>query len=145
MASNYETFFDADCFAVVGHSSEQPFPILTYRALKRLGKTVFPVDPSVDMVDGDRVYASLEALPQPVEAVIVEVPKAETRGWVAAAADAEVGDVWVHMGLETPEAVEVANARGINLRSGTCAVMYLRPGLSYHSIHKAIMKALGRY
>ena len=49
------------------------------------------------------------------------------------------------MAHDTPEAVALAKEKGINLRTGTCAVMYLNPGLSYHSIHKLIMKATGKY
>ena len=145
MASNYEAFFTLGSFAVVGHSKAKPFPMLSYRKLKKLGKTVYAVDPSTDSIDGDKAYANLAALPNPVDGLIVEVPKAETNDWVAAAADAGIKDVWVHMAHDTPEAVALAKDKGINLRTGTCAVMYLNPGLSYHSIHKLIMKATGKY
>jgi predicted CoA-binding protein len=145
MASNYESFFDLERFAVVGRSAAKPFPLLSYRGLKGRGKTVFPVDPSAETVDGDRAFDSLSALPEPVQGLIVEVPKEETRDWVAAAADAGVKDVWVHMAHDTREAVELAEAKAINLRTGTCAVMYLQKGLSYHSIHKWIMQGLGKY
>lgn len=145
MASNYETFFTLGRFAVVGHSQAKPFPLLSYRKLKKLGKTVYAVDPSTDSIDGDKAYADLAALPTPVDGLIVEVPKAETKDWVAAAADAGIKDVWVHMAHDTPEAIALAKDKGINLRTGTCAVMYLNPGLSYHSIHKLIMKATGKY
>lgn len=145
MPSNYETFFDAQRFAVVGSSARMPFPILSYRGLKKSGKMVFAVDATAARIDGDQAFSTLEALPGAPQAVIIEVPKEETREWVARAAAAGVTDVWIHMTLETPEAVALAAEKGINLRTGTCAVMYLKPGLSYHSIHKAIMKALGRY
>lgn len=145
MPSNYETFFDAERFAVVGNSARKPFPILSYRGLKRLGKTVYPVDEGVDRIDGDQAFAALDALPEAPQAVIIEVPKEETQEWVARAAAAGVADVWIHMAQDTPEAIALADEKGINLRTGTCAVMYLNPGLSYHSIHKAIMKALGKY
>lgn len=145
MPSNYETFFDAERFAVVGDSAQTPFPILSYRGLKRLGKTVFPVDRSTDRIDGDQAFASLDALPESPQAVIIEVPKQETGAWVAQAAAVGAADVWIHMGLETEDAIALAAEKGINLRTGTCAVMYLSRGFSYHSIHKAIMKALGKY
>lgn len=145
MPSNNETFFNAERFAVIGHSASKPFPILSYKGLKRLGKTVYPVDESAGQIDGDQAYASLDLLPQRPEAVIIEVPKEETRDWVARAAEVGIPDVWVHMAHDTPEAVALAQQKGINLRTGTCAVMYLKPGLSYHSIHKVIMKALGKY
>jgi len=145
MTSNYETFWDNDCFAVVGDTAKQNFPVLTYRGLKKLGKTVFPVDPSVAEIEGDHAYATLDVLPEKVDAVVLEVPKADTRDWMAKVADAGIKDVWIHMGRETPEALALARDKGMNARSGTCAVMYVTPERSYHSLHKWIMKLVGKY
>ncbi|NCA71274.1 MAG: CoA-binding protein [Sphingobacteriia bacterium] len=145
MASSYETFFMLNRFAVVGRSSAKPFPILTYRGLKRLGKTVHAVDPSTDVIDGDIAYPDLAALPGPVEGLIIEGPKDETRDWVEAAARSGLRDVWIHMGLDTPGARLAAEQAGIDLRTGSCAVMYLKPGFGVHGIHRLIMKLTGRY
>ncbi len=145
MESNYETFFTLGSFAVVGRSQAKPFPLLSYRRLKAMGKQVYAVDPSTDVIDGDRAYPDLGGLPSPVAGLIVEVPKVETKDWIAAAANAGIRDVWVHMAHDTPEALALAKEKGINLRTGTCAVMYLNPGMSYHSIHKLIMKMTGKY
>ncbi len=145
MTSVYETFWENSSFAVVGHTAKKNFPHLTYRGLKKLGKVVFPVDPSVDEIEGDRAYANLEALPEKVDALVLEVPREETRDWIARAAAAGIKDVWIHMQRSTPEALALAKENGMNARSGTCAVMYLTPGLTYHSIHKWIMKMAGKY
>ena len=145
MASNYESFWDNDRFAVVGNKAKQNFPDLTYKGLKKLGKAVFPVDPSMQEIEGDQAYATLEGLPDKVDAVVLEVPKADTKDWVAKAADAGIKDVWIHMGRETPEALALARDKGMNARTGTCAVMYVTPEPSYHSIHKWIMKLVGKY
>lgn len=145
MASEYETFWENRSFAVVGHAAEKNFPVLTYRGLKHLGKVVFPVDPSTDEIEGDKAYASLEDLPEMVDAAVLEVPKEETRDWVARVAEAGIRDVWIHMNRETPEALSLARERGLNVRSGTCAVMYVTPGFTYHSIHKWVMKLTGNY
>lgn len=145
MSSNYELFFTHKTFAVIGHSSTRPFPRLTYGGLKKLGKTVFPIDTSADSIDGDRTYKDLASLPQPVEAVVVEVAKAETAAYVAQAAQAGIKDLWLHMNSDTPEALQIAKSHGINVRSGTCAVMYVTPGLTFHSIHRMIMKIRKKY
>jgi len=145
MASDFETFWNNDSFAVVGHSTERNFPLLTYRGLKQLGKTVFAVDPTTEEVDGDRTYPDLAYLPRSVDAAVLEVPKKETRGWVDSAARAGIRDVWIHMGTETPEALALASERGLNVRSGTCAVMYVTPGFTFHSLHKWAMKLAGKY
>ena len=69
----------------------------------------------------------------------------QPREYIRASADAGIQDVWIHMARETPEALALAKEKGLNTRSGTCAVMYLDPGPSYHSIHKWIMKLAGKY
>jgi predicted CoA-binding protein len=145
MASDYESFWEHQSYAVVGHSAERDFPRLTYGGLKQNGKTVYPVDPSVDQIDGDPTYPDLNALPNPVDAVVLEVPKPQTKDWVQKVVDHGVKELWVHMDTETLEALELARSNGIHVRSGTCAVMYLRRGFTYHSIHRIINQLLGKY
>ena len=95
--------------------------------------------------DGDKTYPDLRALPGKVDGVVVEVPREETLDVVRQAADAGIKNVWVHMNRDTPEVVAFAQERGLNLLTGTCAVMYVTPGFSYHSIHKWLNKLLGKY
>lgn len=143
MQSNYESFWKHESYAVVGHSAKRPFPKLTYGGLKAHGKTTYAVDPSVSEIEGDVTYADLKALPDAVQAVVLEVPREETAGWVQQVADAGIKELWIHMQRETPEALALARGQGINVRHGTCAVMYLQGG--FHSIHKWINKLLGKY
>jgi predicted CoA-binding protein len=145
MASDFETFWEHRSFAVVGHSVKGGFPLLTYRGLKQLGKRVFPVDVSTGEIDGERACASLELLPESVDAIVLEVPREETEDWVARAAEAGIRDVWIHQGRETAEALALAERHGLHVRSGTCAVMYVTPGFTYHSLHKWLWKLAGRY
>lgn len=142
---DYRGFWKHRSFAVVGNAAKKSFPRLTYRGLKKMGKTVFPIDPSASVIDGDVAFPNFDQLPRSVDAVVIEVPKEETRDWVALAAEAGIQDVWIHMQRETPEALALAEEKHLNVRSGTCAVMYLEPGLSYHTIHKWIMQIAGKY
>ncbi len=145
MPSNHEQFFQNQSFAVVGHTKAKGFPKLTYTGLKKLGKTVFAIDPSVEEIEGEKTFKDLSSLPQKVDGVVLEVPKTETESWIANAADAGIRDVWIHMERETPEALELAKQKGMNVRTGTCAVMYVTPGFSYHAIHRGIRKLMGNY
>jgi len=145
MASAHEAFWTHSSFAVVGHTAKKGFPRISYGELKKRGKKIFAVDPSVDQVDGDKTYPDLRSLPEKVEAVVVEVPREETLDVVRQAADAGIKNVWVHMNCDTPEAVELARQRGLNILTGTCAVMYVAQGFTYHSIHKWVNKVLGKY
>jgi predicted CoA-binding protein len=145
MASDHEKFWSHASFAVVGHTGKKGFPKLSYRALKERGKQVFPVDPSVDAIDGDRAYPDLASLPERVEAVVLETPREDTVDWVGKAADAGIRHVWIHMKRDTPEALALARERGLDVVTGTCAVMYLKQGLSYHSLHKWVNQLTGSY
>ena len=145
MPSDYENFWTKSSYAVVGHTAKKGFPMITYGELKKLGKKVFAVDPSAEAIGGDRAYPDLASLPEKVEAVIIEVPKEETKEWVAKAADAGIVNVWIHQRRDTPEALELAREKGLDVCHGSCAVMYVVPGFSYHSIHKWINKMLGKY
>ena len=145
MASAHAAFWTHSRFAFVGNSAKKGFPRLSYGEAKKGGKQVFAVDPSVDQIDGDKTYPNLRSLPQPVEAVVVEVPREDTLDVVRQAAAAGIKDVWVHMNRDTPETIAFARENGLNLLTGTCAVMYVAKGYTYHSLHKWLNKALGKY
>jgi predicted CoA-binding protein len=145
MISEYEKFWRNKKFAVVGHSKKRNFPKLTYQGLKNLEKTVYPIDSSVSRIENDSTFTDFSSLPEKVDAVVLELPKEETKDWIEKAVDAGVKNIWCHMQTETPEAIAFAQEKEVNLLTGTCAVMYLQKGFTYHSIHKWIMKLVGKY
>ncbi len=145
MSSAREQFWTHGAYAVIGHNAQRPFPKLTYRGLKASGKKVFAVDPSGGEVEGDATVPDLDTLPEKVDAAVLELPKEEVPAWLGKLADAGVARVWLHMKTDSPEALEVAKERGIELQYGTCAVMYVTPGLSFHSIHKWVMQLKGDF
>ncbi|RMF07654.1 MAG: CoA-binding protein, partial [Candidatus Neomarinimicrobiota bacterium] len=135
---NYQAFWELDRYAVVGHSSKRRFPLLTYTGLKQRGKTVFPVDPEADQIDGDPACRDLASLPERVDGVVIETPPEESAGWVRQAADAGISRVWIHQRCDTAEARTLAREKGLELWTGTCAVMYLRRGFHIHGFHRLI-------
>ena len=145
MPTEHEEFWNHSSFAFVGHTAEKDFPTLSYGELKKRGKKVFAVDPSVAQIAGDKTYPDLASLPEKVYAVVLEVPKQETEAWVEKAADAGIQNLWIHMNRDTPEALALAQQKGMKVHTGTCAVMYVTQGFSYHSLHKWINQLLGKY
>lgn len=146
MPSDKEHFFDLQSFAVVGNSELKPFPKITFRNLKQRGKKVFPVElGGAKDVEGDAAFSGLADLPERVEGVIVELPRDKVKEVVEQVADAGIKDLWIHMGCDTPEVLQLCQEKGINVRHGGCAVMYTQQGFSYHSIHKFFVKLFGKY
>ena len=145
MSSSREQFWTHGAYAVIGHNAQRPFPKLSYRGLTASGKKVYAVDPSGGEVEGYPTVPSLEALPGPVDAAVLELPKEEVPAWLHKLADAGIQRAWLHMKTDSPEALAAAKERNIELQYGTCAVMYVTPGVTFHSIHKLIMKATGKF
>ena len=110
MASEREEFWTHSTYAIVGDSSRRKFPLITYRALKKAGKTVYAVDPGNGEIEGDKAYPDLKYLPGAPDGIVLEVPKDRDRRWVRAAVEAGIKNVWIHQQTETPEAL--AAARG---------------------------------
>lgn len=145
MPSNREDFWKSPSFALVANSARKPFPELSYAELRKRGKKVFAVDPSRSRVLGDPAYPDLAALPEKVDAVVIETPRDETGRWVDEAGRLGIKDAWIHMLRETPEALAIGRSYGMNVRTGSCAMIYLGDGASYHAVHRGLDKWLGRY
>jgi len=145
MTSRREMFWDASSFAFVGNTSKKGFPRLSYGKTKALGKKVFAIDPSRDEIERDVAYPDFTALPEAVDAAVIEVPREDTADWVKKAADAGVRKIWIHAQRDTPEAIAVGAERGVDLLTGACAVMYVNRTPSVHSIHRLLAKLTKKY
>jgi len=145
MPNNYKSFFEGKCFALVGNSKKKNFPMLTYQNLILTGRTVFPLDPGLEKLEENIVYRSIKDLPEKPDSLILEVPKEEILEWIDQAIENNIKNVWIHQGCDTHEAVQKAKDGNIELRTGTCAVMYLTTGFNSHGIHRGIMKLLNKY
>src|SRR5437870_3563312 len=78
------------------------------------GWRVIPVNPNADEIAGEKAYASLADVPEPIDVVEVFRPAAEaprvTREAIAAGAKA----VWLQLGIESSEARAIARDAGID-------------------------------
>ncbi len=88
--------------------------------LQRAGYRVIPVNPHADILLGERAYAQLEDIPEPVELVNVFRPPAEaadvTRQAVAIGAKA----VWLQLDIASEEARRIAQEAGLDYVEDRC-------------------------
>ena len=145
MTSRHEQFWDASSFAFVGNTAKKGFPRLSYGKTRALGKKVFAIDPTCDEIERDTAYSDFAALPEKVDAAVLEVPREDTADWVRKAADAGIEKIWIHAHRDTPEAIALGKEKGVELLTGACAVMYVNRTPSVHSIHKWIAKLGNKY
>jgi len=107
---------DQKVWAVIGatHKTEK-FGYKIYKCLKDHGYEVYPVNPNVAEIDGDKCYPSLSALP--VVPAVVDFVVPESAGLAALDECKELGipTVWLQPGADKPSVVEKAHALNLHV------------------------------
>lgn len=81
--------------------------------MQRAGFRVIPVNPSIASVLGERSYAKLADVPEPVEVVLVFRPSEHAAGIAAEAAAIGAKALWLQQGIVSDEARRTAEAAGM--------------------------------
>jgi predicted CoA-binding protein len=140
-----DDFLAQRSLAVVGVSRKaEKFGNTVYQELKAKGYRVFPVNPQMESVGGERCYPSLSALPEPVGGAVIVVPPAETERVVQDAAAAQIRRVWMQQGAESETAIRFCQENGIDVVSGECIMMFARPIGFGHGMHRWVWGLLGK-
>ena len=128
MNEKIEAMLAARTFAVVGASTDpEKYGHIAYKSLKAAGKTVYPVHPAAEAIDGDRVYATVAELPETPEVVVAVIPPPRTERLIPQLVERGVKNLWLQPGAESAAAVAAAEAAGIaTVHSGPCIMVNLR-------------------
>lgn len=121
----------ARVIAVVGHSDRpERTSYQIGRLLKRLGYTVYPVNPMVAAIDGDPCYPSLDDVPEPIDIVDVFRRSEYLMGVVEDAIRVGAKVVWTQLGVVDAAAAQRAEAAGLQMVMDRCIkVEYYRLGV----------------
>jgi predicted CoA-binding protein len=111
----------ARTIAVVGLSANPRRPSHgVARYLQRVGYRIIPVNPNLDEVLGERAYASLREIPQPVDVVDV-FRRSEFVGPIVDDAIAiKASAVWLQDGVVDEDAAARARASGLDVVMDDC-------------------------
>src|SRR5579862_66074 len=100
--------------AVVGASKDPMKPGSTIPTeMQRHGFRIIPVNPSAETLFGERVYKTLEAIPEPVDVVNVFRPAEEAPAIARQAVAIGAKAIWLQTGIESEEARAIAEAGGL--------------------------------
>ncbi len=140
-----DDFVGQQSFAIVGVSRQpKKFGAYVYKELKKRGYRVFPVNPQAETIDGERCYANLAALPEPVGGVLIVVSPDQVESVVREAAAAGIKRVWMQQGADSPTAVEYCHENGISEVHGECILMFAGNVDSVHKFHRWVWRILGK-
>ena len=118
---------DMKVWAVVG-ATDNPdkFGYKIFKLLKKADYTVFPVNPGLESVQGEKCYASLADLPEKPEAVNFVVPPKVGEAIVAECAALGIKNVWLQPGANGDTVVEAAKKQGMNTIHSSCIMVEVR-------------------
>jgi len=131
--------------AVVGVSRKKTkFGNAIYKELKQKGYQVFPINPNMQTFEGDPCYPDLLSIPEKVDAVVINVPPAQTEKVVREAKEAEINKVWLQQGSQSKDAIKFCEENGIDYVTNECILMFAQPSAFIHRAHKWVWGVLGK-
>lgn len=101
---------------------------VVYNRLKERGYEVFAVNPNAEEVEGDPCYASLQAIPGGVEAVVIATRPDRAADTMRECDELGIDHVWMHRsfggGSVSEEAAAYGREHGIHVIDGGCPLMF---------------------
>jgi predicted CoA-binding protein len=114
-------------WAVIGATdNKEKFGYKVFSLLNKAGYRVFPVNPGLDSVSGEKSYPSLTALPVKPDAVNFVVPPKVGEPIIAECAALGIKNVWLQPGANGDNVVDAAKKAGINVVHKSCILVEVR-------------------
>jgi predicted CoA-binding protein len=128
---------EAKTIAVVGASDDPTRAAHNVPAyLQEQGYRIIPVNPRHTELLGEKSYASLADIEEPVDVVDVFRPAGEAPAIARLAAELGAGVFWLQLGIESDEAAEIAFDSGMQVVMNRCmGQMHAKLGLGPGPIH----------
>jgi signal transduction histidine kinase/predicted CoA-binding protein len=107
--------------AVVGISSQEHLPAYSVPAyLHAHGYKIFPVNPNITEILGERSYADLKQIPEPIDVVMIFRRIEEVPEIVDQAIEMGARVIWMQEGIMHEQAAQTAREAGLEVVMDTC-------------------------
>lgn len=120
-----------------------------YRKLKESGYDVHPVHLEMESIDGDRCVQNVQQLPGEVQTLMIIASPKVCASVLRDVSGTNISRIWIFSGKGIQPDIEAEIQRlrdtGVSVISGFCPFMFLEPVASVHSIHRFIVRLIGKY
>lgn len=114
--SPYELLVNHDNYAVIGiNTNPEKFAYKIYKLLKAKEKAVFGIHPTLEDVEGDKVYPNIESLPIKPDIVVFVVSPKYGMDYLEPIANQGIETIWLQPGTISDELVAKATELGLNV------------------------------
>jgi len=145
MLPEIQYFINTKHIAIVGAgSSGKKFGNYVYKELKKKGYTVYPVHPTAETIEGDKVYNNLQSLPDDVDAAFIAIKPEKAETVIDNAIAKGIKHLWFQQGADFSRPAAKAEAAGIKTVTDKCILMYAEPVGGIHAFHRFIWKLFGK-
>lgn len=126
-ADDIDAFLQGEPFAVVGASTNrEKYGNKVLRTYQQHHKTVHPINPRADLIEGLQAYPDLASLPEVPHGVSIITPPKITEQIVREAVELGVKHLWMQPGAESASAVAYGRDNGVNVIAyGPCLLVVL--------------------
>jgi len=140
-----ENFLASKTVAVVGVSrKKQKFGNTVYKELKKKGYTLYPVNPYMQIFDGDKCFPDITSIPEKPEAVLLSIPPDKTEAMMEEIFNAGIKKVWMQQGSQSEKAIKFCEDHNIDYVSNECILMFAEPAEFFHRAHKFFRGMFGK-
>lgn len=114
-------------YVVVGASSDKSkYGHRVYRDILSAGWRVYPVNPRGGKLLGNKVYTSLQEIPEKIDVMVMVVPPQVSEKIVIQAKQLGIDKIWFQPGSESGKALEFCREQGIRYQTEACIMMERR-------------------
>lgn len=127
MSDKIKQFFTSNAYAVVGASTNrQKFGNKVLRCYLQNNKTVYPVNPTEELIEGLPSIKEIADLPKQVDSISIVTPPAITEKIVDQAIKKGIKNIWMQPGAESEPAIKNCQKNQVNvIANGPCVLMEL--------------------
>ena len=121
-------------YAVIGVSKNpEKYGNIIYHDLQKAGYKVYPVNPTLTEIDGQKCYQALADLPIKPDVVDVVVPPEVALKIVQECKDLGLNKVWLQPGSESARVLEFCKENNFEILSGVCVMAERRKNWSINN------------
>ena len=114
-------------WAVVGATdNKEKFGYKIFKVMLDAGLEVYPINPGVSEILGQKCYPALKDLPKKPDAVDVVVPAKVGETIMRECAELGIQNVWLQPGADAKQVIQVAEELGLTVVHHACIMVELR-------------------
>ena len=145
-----KNFLDQKTIAIAGVSRNPKMEVgnVIYKKFRSAGYTVFPINPSAELIEGDKCYPNLKSVPGKIDAVFIATNPNASVKVVKQCVELGIKKIWFHRsfgnGSFSEEAAKLGEDNGLSVIKSGCPMMYIKKIDFFHRITKFFMRLTGK-